>query len=174
MLIENFVHEQDAEDLINFFDNNEHLCNDSEEHHKDRNIHASAIKDDHIIKLLKYYAYKNIIFIDHIFKTKTKLWNEMRLCRWRPGDSMDLHIDRNTKTRNYNLDFSSLIYLNDNYEGGELVFENKELKMPRLSCIVFESHLHPHAVKEVKKNNRYTIPSWYQFKENKNENTTIR
>ena len=89
-------------------------------------------------------------------------------------DSMDLHIDRNTKTRNYNLDFSSLIYLNDNYEGGELVFENKELKMPRLSCIAFESHLHPHAVKEVKKNNRYTIPSWYQFKENKNENTTIR
>ncbi len=162
-IIENFVDEKDAENLINYFNDNQHLCYDAEEEHKHRNLHSSAIKDIKIKNLLSYYAYKNIIFIDHIYKTKTKLWGEMRLCRWRPGESMGIHIDRNIKTRNNNVDFSSLVYLNDNYEGGELVFKDKELKMPKLSCIVFESHLHPHAVKQVLKNNRYTIPSWYQY-----------
>ena len=162
-IIENFIDSKDADDLINFFNKNQNLCYDMEEEHKDRNIHYSFIKDEKVKKLLNYYAYKNIIFIDHIYKTKTKLWGEMRLCRWKPGDSMGMHVDRNTETRNNNVNFSSLAYLNDDYEGGELVFRDKELKMPKLSCIVFESHLHPHAVKEIKKNNRYTIPSWYNY-----------
>ena len=81
-VIDNFVDPKDAKDLINFFDKNQNLCSDIEEEHRDRNIHYSSIKDEKIKKLLDYYAYKNIIFLDHIYKTKTKLWGEMRICRW--------------------------------------------------------------------------------------------
>ncbi len=162
-IIENFINAKHAKDLINFFDENENLCSDAEEGHKDRNIPYVSIKDEKIKSLLNFYAYKNILFIDDTYKTKTKLWREMRLCRWKPGHSMPVHIDKNIETRDNDVDFSSLAYLNDDYEGGELIFTDEELKMPKLSCIIFESHLYPHGVKEVKKNNRYTIPSWYQY-----------
>tara|TARA_R100001443_G_scaffold27679_1_gene40885 strand:+ start:18 stop:539 length:522 start_codon:yes stop_codon:yes gene_type:complete len=162
-IIENFINAKHAEDLINFFDENENLCADPEKEHKDRNIHYFSIKDKKIKSLLNFYAYKNILFINNTYKTKTQLWSEMRLCRWKPGHSMPIHIDKNIKTRDNNMDFSSLAYLNDDYEGGELIFTDEELKMPKFSCIIFESHLYPHGVKEVKKNNRYTIPSWYQY-----------
>ena len=162
-IIENFINAKHAKDLINFFDENQNLCDDPEKEHRDRNIHYFSIKDKKIKSLLNFYAYKNILFIDNTYKTKTKLWGEMRLCRWKPGHSMPIHIDKNIKTRDNNMDFSSLAYLNDDYEGGELVFTDEELKMPKFSCIIFESHLYPHGVKEIKKNNRYTIPSWYQY-----------
>ena len=61
------------------------------------------------------------------------------------------------------MDYSSLVYLNDNYDGGELFFENEIFKMKALSCIIFESGPHhKHGVKIIKKGKRYTIPSWYQ------------
>ena len=106
---------------------------------------------------------KNVYFIDHFFKTKTKLWADMRICRWLPGDAMSLHNDRSEKLNDL-MDFSSLIYLNDNYEGGELFFKDKIIKMKALSCIVFQSNeKNMHGVLEIKKGKRYTIPSWYQF-----------
>jgi len=166
-IIENFINAKHATYFINFFDENENLCTDEVEEHKDRNIPYASIKDNKIKSLLNYYAYKNILFIDDAYKTKTKLWHEMRLCRWKPGHSMAIHIDKDIEIKNNigpaDVDFSSLAYLNDDYEGGELIFTDEELKMPKLSCIIFESHLYPHGVKEVKKNNRYTIPSWYQY-----------
>ena len=65
--------------------------------------------------------------------------------------------------RNSILNFSSLVYLNDDYEGGELFFENEIIKMKALSCIVFESNeKNMHGVLEIKKGKRYTIPSWYK------------
>jgi len=162
-IIENFVDKKDAKTLINFFEKNTHLCYDAREEHKHRNIHIEYIKNKKIIKLLNYYANKNVYFIDHFFKTKTKLWADMRICRWLPGDAMSLHNDRSEKLNDL-MDFSSLIYLNDNYEGGELFFKDKIIKMKALSCIVFESNeKNMHGVLEIKKGKRYTIPSWYQF-----------
>jgi len=161
-IIENFINKKDAKTLINFFEKNTHLCYDAREEHKHRNIHIMHIKNKKIIELLNYYANKNVYFIDHLFKTKTKLWTDMRICRWLPGDTMILHNDR---SGNDSMNFSSLVYLNDDYEGGELFFENEIIKMKTLSCIVFESNeKNMHGVLEIKKGKRYTIPSWYQYK----------
>lgn len=158
-IIDNFVLEKDANTFIKYFNNNDHLCNDSVEEHKHRNIHYSDIIDIKILKLLDYYAKKNTIFIDHLFSVKTKLWSPMRLCRWNKGDSMVLHTDSNWKDK---MDYSSLIYLNDDYLGGELVFNKKPLKMKKLSCVLFKSDKYEHGVNKVIRGKRYTIPSWYE------------
>ena len=161
-IIENFIDKKDAKMLMSFFDKNTHLCYDDREEHRHRNIHLPHIKKGKARDLLNYYAYKNIYFIDHLFKTKTKSWQHMRLCRWLPKDSMVFHNDRAEEVNNL-MDFSSLIYLNDNYEGGELFFENQTFKMKALSCILFKSNeTNMHGVLEVKKGKRYTIPSWYE------------
>ena len=167
-IISDFVHPQDAQAFITFFEKNEHLCFDVREFHKDRNIHYEDIPDKKIKDLLMYYARKNIFFIDHHFKTKTDVWGDMRLCRWKPGHSMPLHIDRQEDKGDL-FHFSSLIYLNDDYKGGELFFkeENKiqKYKLKALSCMIFPSGKEfAHGVKEILKGKRYTIPSWYVLK----------
>ena len=159
-LIENFVTSKDAQQFINFFSENSHLCRDAREAHANRNLHYSDIKNPSIRKLLDYYANKTIFFIDHYFKTKSFLWQPMRLCRWKKGENMNMHTDREDPD---NMDFSSLTYLNDDYKGGELCFENESFKMKALSSIIFESGgQNSHRVETILKGRRYTIPSWYK------------
>ena len=53
-IIDNFMHPQDAKSFISFFDKNEHLCFDTVEFHKERNIHYDNIDDQNIKNLLEY------------------------------------------------------------------------------------------------------------------------
>ena len=167
IVIHDFVHPEDATSLMEFFDENKHLCGDGRDFHKDKTIHFDKISDDKIRDLLSYYARKNVMFIDHYFGVKTKEWQKTRLCRWLKGQSMYLHVD-NQPEYNDTMDYSSLVYLNDNYTGGELFFKNEDgkeevFKMKALSNIVFESDKrNEHGVKKILGGKRYTIPSWYQ------------
>ena len=163
-IIENFVHPNDAKLLINYFDQYDHLCSDDREFHRDRNLHFSDIPNVNMKNILLYYACKNEMFIDHYFKARTHLFRKMRMCRWNKGHSMPLHVDRNNEQGDL-FHFSSLIYLNDDYEGGELFFiennKEKKYKLKSLSCMIFPSGKeYPHGVKKILKGKRYTIPSW--------------
>ena len=163
-VLEEFMHPEDAKTLIKFYDKNIHLCDDNREFHRTRNIHYQDIPDASIQSLLKYYEHKNVFFIDHHFKVKTKAFSGLRLVRWKKGETMGLHRDRNAELEDL-MHYSSLCYLNDNYEGGELFFETgKSFKMKALSCIIFPSGKpYGHGVKKIIKGNRYTIPSWYKL-----------
>ena len=167
-IIENFVHPNDAKLLINYFDQYDHLCSDDREFHRDRNLHFSDIPNVNMKNILLYYACKNEMFIDHYFKARTHLFRKMRMCRWNKGHSMPLHVDRNDEHGDL-FHFSSLIYLNDDYEGGELFFmennKEKKYKLKSLSCMIFPSGKeYTHGVKKILKGKRYTIPSWYVLK----------
>ena len=81
---------------------------------------------------------------------------------------MPLHVDRNEEHGDL-FHFSSLIYLNDDYKGGELFFienkKEKKYKLKALSCMIFPSGKeYTHGVKKILKGKRYTIPSWYVLK----------
>jgi hypothetical protein len=56
---------------------------------------------------------------------------------------------------------SSILYLNDNYEGGETMVGNKIIKPETGKVIFFTGTKIPHSVKKLTKGRRYTIPSWY-------------
>ena len=58
------------------------------------------------------------------------------------------------------------MYLNDNYEGGELKFvDGKIFKFKGGTNIIFRSDdYNAHEVLKIKKGLRYTIPSWYTTK----------
>jgi hypothetical protein len=60
---------------------------------------------------------------------------------------------------------SSLIYLNDDYEGGEIFFERQGLKLkPKAGTIVFFPSIftHPHASLEIKKGTKYSMVTWWK------------
>lgn len=92
--------------------------------------------------------------------------------RWEPGDSLKLHADsQHTSCSSalvgyirhdlppFLIMYSALIYLNDDYEGGELSFKlhDLELKPSRGSLVMFPgSCMYLHEVKEIQKGSRYT------------------
>jgi hypothetical protein len=83
------------------------------------------------------------------------------VARWDKGSKLTLHVDDlGFMTNNH---IATLIYLNDDYEGGELSFatHDVEIKPSVGDLIIFPGNMHyAHEVKEVLSGVRYTIPIW--------------
>lgn len=92
------------------------------------------------------------------------------LNKWSVGDSLVLHIDAPTefeqfvgKSEEYPpspILYSSIIYLNNNYQGGDIYFtrHNMPISPPAGSLLLFPSNsMYPHEVREITFGNRYTF-----------------
>lgn len=80
------------------------------------------------------------------------------LRKYRTGGSMGPHIDRNVKNPLNTMDWTALIYLNDNYDGGELVFTELDYRIkPTKGSVVFLPCLVEHMVLPVTKGNKYYL-----------------
>lgn len=79
--------------------------------------------------------------------------------KYRTGGSMGKHKDQNPFDPNPTMDISILIYLNDNYEGGELYFNDLDLKIkPSAGSILIFACEHMHESLEIKTGNKIYIP----------------
>jgi predicted 2-oxoglutarate/Fe(II)-dependent dioxygenase YbiX len=88
-----------------------------------------------------------------------------RILRQRPGDNMNAHIDETYDAfNNLNKDYAAVIYLSDDYEGGELSFVNLNIKVkPSVgSLMIFKTgEKYYHEVKTVIGDKvRYCLPTW--------------
>ena len=63
-----------------------------------------------------------------------------------------------------NNDWTSVCYLNDDYEGGETLIEDGIFKPKRGRLVVFPSKKMNHGVSLVKSRVRYTYIAWWQQK----------
>ena len=66
--------------------------------------------------------------------------------------------------------FSSIVYLNDDYDGGELYFTtlDRYIKPKTGMLVAFTAGFHhEHAVLKVTGNDRFTMPGFYTFDVNK-------
>jgi hypothetical protein len=93
-----------------------------------------------------------------------------QLVRWRIGMHMPSHADRakadggahDTAFR----DFASVVYLNDNYEGGELYFPRLDLTVKPAAGMLLAftgGWYHEHGVLKVLSGERLTMPAFYTF-----------
>lgn len=84
--------------------------------------------------------------------------------RWDEGDKLDLHVDDlGTTSTNH---MATLIYLNGDYEGGEIFFptHNLSFKPEGGELIMFPGNMHyAHEVKTITSGSRFTIPMWFEF-----------
>lgn len=84
--------------------------------------------------------------------------------RWDAGDRLDLHVDDlGTTSTNH---MATLIYLNSDYEGGEIVFPTHNLshKPQAGDLIMFPGNMHyAHEVKTITSGSRFSIPMWFEF-----------
>lgn len=83
-----------------------------------------------------------------------------RLLKYTGGGFMPTHSDHSTSTRT----ISTILYLNDDYNGGELYFPYPDIliKPSAGSLIIFPSNfIYAHEVKSIKSGIRYSFPNWF-------------
>ncbi|MBC8430099.1 MAG: 2OG-Fe(II) oxygenase [Pelagibacteraceae bacterium] len=96
---------------------------------------------------------------------KSIQYTDFRINRYGQGGYMKSHIDNIHHSHGQKQGYphlTSLIFLNDDYEGGDFVLcGDKYIEKVQGSAIVFPSNfMYPHEVKEVTKGKRYSIMTW--------------
>lgn len=84
----------------------------------------------------------------------------MHLLRYDKTGHLPAHQDQGVSTRV----LSVLLYLNDDYEGGEIEFMHSKIKLkPESGSVLFfpSNFLYVHEVYPVTKGPRYALPNWY-------------
>jgi len=117
------------------------------------------------------YIKKEIERLYVLYKAKFPLMNsnkinQIDLLKYNVGGKYETHTDHGTTTNRH---LSIIINLNDNYEGGDLVFtdqqykEVKRLKLGKGSIVFFPSNfMYPHSIQPITKGTRYSIVAWLQ------------
>jgi predicted 2-oxoglutarate/Fe(II)-dependent dioxygenase YbiX len=112
-------------------------------------------------------------YIEDIFRCNF-FHKEPTICIWREGDNQSPHADKELADGTpYTgglqfYDISMLIYLNDDYEGGELYFPQHDIQIkPKAGTLAFfpgdKNYLH--GVNPIKSGKRYTCPIFWTIKE---------
>ena len=99
-------------------------------------------------------------------KMTSSMINQIDLLKYNPGGKYEIHTDHYTTSPRH---LSIIMNLNDEYEGGDLVFtdqrnnEIKRLKLSKGSIVFFPSNfLYPHCIQPITKGTRYSIVAWLQ------------
>jgi hypothetical protein len=82
--------------------------------------------------------------------------NYFEIVKWKQGLNMGAHYDFDYHT------YTSVIYLNEDYEGGETFVESMKIPPATGKIVTFEGNTLLHGVNKIIKGNRYTVPVWYK------------
>jgi predicted 2-oxoglutarate/Fe(II)-dependent dioxygenase YbiX len=117
------------------------------------------------------YIKKEIERLYSFYKIKfpqmeSSIINQIDLLRYTVGGKYNVHTDHGTDSPRH---LSIIMNLNNEYEGGDLVFtdqkekEIKRLKLDKGSIVFFPSNfMYPHSIQPIIKGKRYIIVSWLQ------------
>jgi hypothetical protein len=140
--INNFLDNEKCESLITFHKENfEKLLNNlSNYHDKTEVIQFSLL---HNIDLSKQIAAD---ITCHVRQINTKAFiNYFQIVKWPNGSYQDEHLDFPEHV------LTSIIYLNDDYEGGETVVGDKIIKPEKGKIITFQGNEIKHKVNQITK-----------------------
>jgi len=146
--------------------------------HEDPAIEEFGLPKDFIKQLMSKFKES----IELLFERKVKPVNICHAQKWNPGGEASPHSD------NSSLDgvpnpfetnkFVSLLYLNDDYKGGEIYFPEAKIEFQPKSCswVAFNGGIENlHGVRSIKEGTRYTFVSFWDFEEAEyNEETRQR
>jgi hypothetical protein len=158
-------------EIENFIEDN--FCDYFVEHHKknfkklDSKKNPDITTQHGITKILfceeQAYRVKDIHYkvllskLNYLIKSycKDSLINYSQIVEWPKKSFQEEHIDFDYHT------FTSIIYLNDSYSGGETIVGDKILKPKKGKIILFNGNKIKHQVLEISSGIRYTNATWY-------------
>jgi len=161
-LIPNFLSNDEIKYLLENVDENRKVSFESQKDDYDNAVNwmhiYTGIEDRFDIKgrigseIVKAYKFNRI-------KPKEP---QLSVAKWETGTKLNLHVDDlGYVTDNH---IPTLVYLNDDYEGGEISFaiHNITIKPKIGDLLIFPGNMHyAHEVKEVLSGTRYTLPIWF-------------
>ena len=92
--------------------------------------------------------------------------DQMNILKYEKAGFLPEHSDHGISSRT----LSVVMYLNDDYEGGEISFPNVGVTIkPEAGSIIFfpSNFVFPHQINEIKNGVRYALPNWYHNMTNK-------
>ena len=107
------------------------------------------------LPIILIYFDKEIINLKKDFNI---LLNYGQIVYWPPFSHMDCHYDFTIENKDV---FTSICYLNDDFEGGRTLLEDKKIEPEVGKVIVFISNKMKHGVEEVR-GGRFTYISWWR------------
>jgi Rps23 Pro-64 3,4-dihydroxylase Tpa1-like proline 4-hydroxylase len=123
-------------------------------------------KDQHYVSKKLYdaldvatYHYSNVVYPFAARNIKSREYS-VHLLRYEKGGYLPAHQDHGVSSRV----LSVVMYLNNEYEGGELSFPNSKIKIkPEPGSIIFfpSNYLYVHEVAPIISGTRYSMPHWY-------------
>lgn len=129
-------------------------------------VPLSKVKSEVVGKVA--LAYRDAV--TPFFNAKLDTFSPPSVLKYLPGGKYDCHADSenwNPKSRSWiktmDRDYSLLLYVNDNYEGGALYFPNFDIRIQpkRGMLIAFPSdHRYLHAAEPLLSGQRFVVVSW--------------
>ena len=115
-----------------------------------RNI---KINDDPIVKYIQAFLESHIRITTHCY--------ECNFQTWPIGSHSPFHDHLDPFFRRQHGDYNSILYLNDDFEGGEFVTKSGILIKPKSNRLIFfDGSTVQHGVRQVHKKHRYTVNFW--------------
>ena len=152
-----------TEKHLNLFDNKQQ----SNEFWDKRVINVKDFQDKNIRELI-IHINKNIGATLEMLCNKPVYPDTLQVVRWIRGYELNPHADKENPDGTPHpfpwRDFATLVYLNDNFDGGQIYWpnKNKELKPKKGTLAIFPGTVEfLHGVKETTEGTRYTLPSFF-------------
>lgn len=161
-IVKNFISDRECKLILDFLNN--FLTPDEHPVQWDQNFEPTITRKTYPhVKLVDRYIplVQDLLEKEYGFPVKNK---NTFVGRWDAGDKLDLHVD-DLGTTNTN-HMATLIYLNSDYEGGEIFFptHNVSHKPQAGDLIMFPGNMHyAHEVKTITSGSRFSIPMWFEF-----------
>ena len=109
--------------------------------------------------MTKWYSYLDDSTTQGAEVLAAAIENNVGIVRWPTGTFMKPHFDsNNVHTPNK---VAAMLYLNNDFEGGNLIFEDRVVKPEPGKLIIFENTKNLHYVDKVEDSERYALSFWY-------------
>ena len=161
--VENFLSNEEYQKIFNFINNYDESSWIKEPWTTERTSKESVPED--IVELLKkiFQTSRSECMTYYDIEVSNEFKGEYIIRRWSSGSKMRPHVDTDAQKH---LHIIGMYYLNDDYDGGEIVFPDYDLKIkPKPNSLVMfpgnENYLH--GVSEVLKGFRHTFQVSFIF-----------
>jgi len=135
-------------------------------HLSQRSKSYSEVHWANVLKIVSLNFFNDYIFKHNLQEYNGRITNVLQcdILKYGLSNHYKFHVDA---LKDENRLLSAIIFLNDDYEGGELVFKNtfdeteEKVEKKAGSIVIWPSNfLFPHAVKPVTKGERFTVVTW--------------
>jgi len=162
--IKGFMNADDAAKIYNHaknFPNGFTMHGNNEKEFKVYTYHEIEANDPSILELMQEYALK---VYNHVLNTYGESFepfnpHKTHIAKFEEGHGMHEHFDSSRPN-----DIATLVYLNDDYEGGEIYFPDYQISIKPepgdLLCFPDQPR-YVHGVKEIIAGTRFTTPRWF-------------